>query len=323
MAGYVWSGNNTGDYVYDSAGGAVTESNTDTGDYQISFGGLSSISKEATIDISPYYDFTSPATCSPVNWGTSDGALLVDVSCYDFSGSLVDSEFDVTVTLPKTTTSGVFDTAFANKGGKSGTLTSHEYNSAGKSNSVKYLGTGKYQVTMGGAKTTGTEGLAVATAAGAEGGDCQATSWKASSAGEVIDVDCFDFTGAPANRNFFLTYELDNNLMDESGITTAAGYANKSSGLYQPANQYDNVEGARLSVVRFSSGSYEVLPVGSEGDPDNGGLMQVVAVSKSYVDCMSDGWDSAEFTPSLSVICLNPKTANYVNAHYVVEWDVG
>jgi hypothetical protein len=66
----------------------------------------------------------------------------------------------------------VYDYSFVYDSTASGTLTAYQYNSAHKKNKVKFLGDGRYQVTLGGARSSGTHGTVQVSMYGFHGGEC-------------------------------------------------------------------------------------------------------------------------------------------------------
>jgi hypothetical protein len=114
---------------------------------------------------------------------------------------------------------------------------------------------------------------------------------------------------------------MTSNLMGENGQTDANAFANGRGGVYQPSVQYDSHHGAHITVVHYSTGSYEVLTPGSEGDAAHwGGDVQVSAVGTSGVHCIVNGWDQ-ELTPAIDVECFDSH-GSLANSSFAVEWVV-
>jgi hypothetical protein len=317
MAGYVWSGSPVSVYTYNSTGGSVSVTTPIIGQYQATFGNLGSIADDVVPQVTTY---ATTATCAVGGWEAAAGDLQVDVDCFGLNGSPVAADFDLIVTHPTSTPHGVFDFAYAADGTRSGTLCCDQYNSAGKQNSVKFLGTGRYQLTLGGPKTSGTHGTVKVSPDGAVPGDCELVGWRGSKQGEVVDVDCFSDAGARQDRSFMVSYASSNNLMGLNGKTEASALASGAAAVYQPSVQYDSTRGARVTVVRYSTGTYEVLFAGSEGTSANGGDIQVNAVGSSDRHCIVDYW-AQQFTPAAYIHCFG-NNGNPANSPFAVDWVV-
>ena len=325
VAAYMWwddentfPANAVTEYSYNSTGDLITINSSATGEYTVDFGGLASIAGSAIVQVTTYEDNHN---CAVAGWGTGGGGgrLSASVYCYTAAGAPVNSYFDLIVTRPTSAPHGTFDYSYVYK--NSGRLTAYQYNSAHKENTVKHLGTGKYQVTLGGPKTTGTTGIAKVSAYGAEPGDCELVKWYGSATGEIVDVDCYNVSHHAQNRNFMVTYASASNLMGQNGFTTANAFANGKSTIYQPSIQYDSAHGARVTVVHYTTGYYEVVAVGSGGNvAEWGGDVQVNAVGSSGIHCVSDGWDP-QTNPSLDVYCYGVH-GNAANSPFAIEWVV-
>lgn len=137
--------------------------------------------------------YGSSADCVVADWASSAaGDFVADVDCYEvITGTAADSDFGLLVTRPVHRVNGTFDYSFVYLPAESGTLSTYQYNSSHKKNSVKFLGAGRYQVTLGGPSTSGTHGVVKVTAFGSGPGDCKPISWTGTAKGEVVDVDCF------------------------------------------------------------------------------------------------------------------------------------
>ena len=317
MAAYLWSGAPASSYTYNSTGGSASVTNPIIGQYQATFDGLGSIAGDTVPQVTTYQ---TAAICAVGGWQAAAGNLQVAVECFGLKGSPEAADFDVIVTHPVSAPGGVFDYAYAADGTRLGTLCCSEYNSAGKQNSVKFLGTGRYQVTLGGPKTSGTHGTVKVSPDGAVPGDCELVGWHGSSQGELVDVDCFSDSGARQDRSFTVTYASSTNLMGLNGKTEASALPSSTAAVYQPYVQYDSTRGARVTVARYSTGSYEVLFAGSEGTSANGGDIQVNAVGSSDRHCIVDTW-AQQFTPAAYTRCFgnNGKAAN---SPFAVDWVV-
>jgi hypothetical protein len=198
-----------------------------------------------------------------------------------------------------------------------------QYNSSHKTNRVKSLGIGRFQVTMPGPGTTGTTGTVKVSDVNITTGNCEIASWHGTSTGQVIDVDCFSVTGTPMNQAFLITYARRNNLMGLNGVTTADAFANRPTATtgYQPSTQYDSHPNARVTAMRLVQGSYKVTFRGSEGPGSlNGGNVQVSAVGHTDDQCYVVSWTQQQ-VPFARVACVNNLGAPADSA-FTIQWVV-
>jgi hypothetical protein len=319
-AGYIWAdgGSASGYYSYNSAdAGSYSVSPIATGEYSVTFDGLGSIATHTIVQVTPV---DSSASCVVGGWSAVSTSLTATIFCYDpGNGSAVDADFEVLVTHPVAKPRGTFDYAYVYE--PTGTLTStDEYNSAGRKTSVRHLSKGNYQVTFGGPKSSGTSGTVKVTPYGSSAGVCDPVSWHGSAHGEIVDIRCSGPGNIAENRDFLVTYAATDNLMALNSGTDANLLAAGSRTVYQPAVQYDSHHRARATVAHVYTGGYEVLPAGSAGDMVYGGDVQVSAVSKTGVNCVSSGWDE-QLTPELFVSCYNGH-GSLVNSPFTLQWVV-
>ena len=214
-----------------------------------------------------------------------------------------DAQFTLLVTHPSSPPHGTFDYSLNTRANTSGKLTSFQFNSAHKQNSIKHLGTGKYQLTLGGPKTAGTQGIVKLSAYGNTPGDCELGGWKGSASGELVNVDCYGVGHVLADRDFIITYASANSIMGINGQVVANAFANSKAAVYQPAVQYDSAKGAKVTVAHLATGRYNVLTAGSAGNVAKfGGDVQVNAVGTNGRHCSVIGW-AQELTPSIDIEC--------------------
>ena len=326
VAGYAWvdGGNVESYYDFNSKKpgfSAVTASTPSTGIYQVEFANMSSIAPNVSVQITPYGG--PPRTCAASGWEADGSKLRVGVACYDLSGTLSAGNFNVILTHPTTAPHGVFDYALDYEPNASGTLVTNQYNSSHKKNSVRHLGPGRYQLLLGGPKTTGTQGFVHVTPVGAQAGNCELVSWTGSAKGELVNVDCFaaGLGHAPQNREFIVTYAASSSLMGINSQVVANALANGKAPLYAPSLQFSSKRGAKVTVVHYRTGEYGVLAVDSGGNAVKwGGDVQANAVGNRDQLCISGGGGTG-ITPSLTVDCYD-KSGNLTDASFAVEWVV-
>ena len=324
-AGYYWSGGGSGTYyTYNTSGGAVSVlANTpSTGIYQVSFNGLQGINDTGDVQVTSY---GTTDTCPVLGWGELGGTEDVDVSCYKPDGTLDTSaqEFDITITNPHGKPAGVFDYSWVDADTRSSNLTGlGQYNnSSHKPNRVKHLGTGRYQVTFPGPKSSGVHGTAEVTAFGAGGGNCVLAGWTGSKSGEVVDVDCYSATGTRQNRVFDVLYASTNNVLGLNRDIDINALFPARSGVSAPTEHYYSIRGAEAIGDQSPNGFYAVAVPGGGGEYEFvGGDVQVSAVSTHDYHCDVENWDQ-NLIPVIDVECVNHAGAP-VSTGYVLQWMV-
>jgi hypothetical protein len=321
MAAYVWSHGNRY-YRYNSTGKDIIVKDLPTaGEYEVVVGGLGSIANEAIVAVTAY-DTTN--TCEVSGWGPHGANLDAYVDCANFDGDPASTLFDLVVTHPSSPPPGVYDYSFVYDSTASGTLRTHQYNSDHKQNQVRFLGTGKYQVTLGGKRSSGRHGTVQISMFGSHGGECDLVGWHGSRAGEIVDVDCLDFNGVLTDSEFTLIYASTGNLLGLPARATANAFANRSSASsYSPPVQYDSVRHARVTVKNIGAGQYVVTFNGSEGTPAYGGDVQVTALGVNSQVCTVDFWSQAK-APAAHISCVvESDGASLFDAQFTVNWVVG
>ncbi len=315
---YVWSGG--GYYVYNSTGTDISVSSSSTGVYRVAIDGLGPVAGRTIVEVTPY---GSDSTCTVDGWGQLSRYLIASVSCYTaVTGVPVSSEFDLIVTHPYTTPRGVFDYAYNYLATGSGTLHGYQYNSSRDANKVQHLGTGRYQITFVGPRSSGMRGTVKVSPYGTGAGDCEPVSWHGTRHGEVVLVNCYAPAGALQNRRFMVTYASANNLLGQSGIAGANALASRpGTASYTPSVQYNSERHAVVRVRHLGTGYYLVTFKGSEGTPTNGGDVQVNSVGNADVQCYVGSWGQGT-NPDASVFCDNEFGLAH-NSAFEVNWVVG
>jgi hypothetical protein len=325
IAGFAWSGGSN--YSYDSIDNAVTLEGDGTGSYFVIFPDLEKLTREH-VDVSSY---GSGSTCGLVNTQGLGSNLFIAIQCNaSATNALANGQFDVVVTQPSRAPSGVFDYDSVT-GGKSQKLRgAGQYNSSGKTNSVRRLSAGKYQLTLPGPASAGPSGTVQVTDIdkSAAPGRCELAGWHGTRTGEIVDVDCFSFGGKRENEPFGVSYVRSNNLMGLDGpsindrVTSAYAYASRPTAVaYQPSSQYSSTRGAEVFAVRQGKGRYLVVPAGSAGPYTvSGGDVEVTAVGTANTSCYVDEWDQ-QITPDIYINCVNDHGAG-TNSAFTIQWMV-
>jgi hypothetical protein len=320
-AGYVLSGDGTGYYTYDSADGghgAVTVTPIGTGVFKVDFAKLGTIAGAAAAQVTAF-NAADSCVLGITRQVSSDLEVIVQCVRVATGNADLDAEFDLVVTRPAHPGHGTFDYSVVTK--LSGTMTQHQYNSSGQPNTVRHLGPGEFQVTLGGPRTAGRPGIVKVSALQPSDGSCQLAGWQGFASGVLVNVDCYKLPHTLADQHFVVTYTTAGSLMGISDQVVANAFANSTAAAYQPTAQDDSTRGAKVTIVHYQTGSYEVLPAGSAGNVTKfGGDVQVSAVGDQGEFCIVNGW-SQQLTPSISVACYD-KNGNLANAPFTVAWVV-
>ena len=78
----------------------------------------------------------------------------------------------------------------------------YSYNAVGKRNTVKKTGTGRYEVKLPSLGTAG--GHAQVSAYGSDASQCKPVRWNQAGSDQIVQVACFNATGAAADSQFSL-----------------------------------------------------------------------------------------------------------------------
>ncbi|MCH7975235.1 MAG: T9SS type A sorting domain-containing protein [Bacteroidetes bacterium] len=87
-------------YAYNSKGGGITATRSSAGDYRMTFSDLvGTAGAGGHVQVSS--DSGSAVYCSTVGWGSDSPDFVVDVFCFDETGALVDSWYNILVVWPE------------------------------------------------------------------------------------------------------------------------------------------------------------------------------------------------------------------------------
>ena len=321
-AAYTWTGNAY--YTYNTAGSpgvTVTANDPSAGEYTVDFVGLGpAVGAAGDVQVTPY---DTADTCPVSTWNRNGANILAIVACYTPAGALDTAarDFDITLTKPHSSPTGVYDYSWVYQSASSLTLTgSYQYNSAHKHNSVRHLGAGRYLVFFPGPASAGVHGTVKVTPYGLGAGDCVLAGWRGTSKGVQVGVQCYSASGHLQNRRFDVVYASKNNVLGLNHVTDANVLDSGHGGISTPAVSYYSHAHASSVVIQYTTGSYEVALAGSEGSAAFGGDVQVNAVSLRDYRCDVQGW-SQETTPAVYVSCQNA-AGHRVSTPFSVQWIV-
>jgi hypothetical protein len=176
--------------------------------------------------------------------------------------------------------------------------TAYQFNSAGGAISVAYQGGGRYRVTFAGLGDNG--GAAHAQAYGPSGNYCTVESSVAAGPDQLVDVSCFDPSGAPADSMFVTNFAAGS--QDAVRFSYLRADQPSSTEAYRPAapHSYDSIAPGELTVRRTDLGRYEAhLPAGGVA-PADPHTFQITAYGSAGL-CKLAGFDPA--TRKAQVTC--------------------
>jgi hypothetical protein len=201
----------------------------------------------------------------PVDIGVPGTGTDVYVKCFGLDGYQVDHQFTITFTDVRSTYLNR-PMAYLLANGFAGTVYSlGTFNSSGAANSITRTGTGAYTARL--PNLAASAGHVQVTAWPGYSGWrlCKVTSWGPSGYDQVVNVRCYDRTGAPVDVNFTLTYVNQLNILglsagfDPDGHDSAYAWANQpGTASYQPSTyyQFDNFTNTAATGTRTATGTY-------------------------------------------------------------------
>lgn len=216
------------------------------------------------------------AYCKPGGWGPDGTTQTASVYCFTANGSYADSQFTLTYTNPKLSSSDEYGYVWANLPTEADYVPSSAYqvNSKGGENRIRRVGTGQYDVEM--AKLgDDPEGNIQINAYGSGAARCKSPWWEPHGTTQKIRVRCHGPSGQLVDTTFTAAYFSGTGHAvvpaRYSGYAPATAYvwADKASEpFYAPAAQYarDSM-GGDATVKRFGKGDYRVTLVDSYDGP--------------------------------------------------------
>jgi hypothetical protein len=286
---------------------------TARGVYAVTFPNLASYGGQSgTANATAYGSAGEHCTVSSWNSnGTPD--MTVTVRCFNAAGGTADAQFDASYIRPTSTTADFAYLWAQDETAASYTpSTQHQFNSTGAVNTITRSSTGTYSVRLPGVSSAG--GTAKVTAFSAAANYCKASNWAASGADELVDVLCFDFTGAPVDAKFTLTYVDGISILANDA---ASGYVwgnDPAAAQYTPNSAYQfNSTGASNTITRTATGRYTVTLPGLGMDQvllgaSNRGTVHVTAHHTTSKRCEVVGWGGT-LPPPPSPVLLNVDVA--------------
>src|SRR4051794_19051914 len=303
----------TADHNQNSTNAKNTIVRTATGVYSVTFTNLANFGGEAgTVLVTSLG--TMGEHCGDSAWssyGTPD--TTVTVRCFSAAGAPVDAQFDAAYIRP-TSSPGDFAYLWLNDEttGVAAFVPStfHQFNSAGGTNTSTRNAVGDYTVRLPGMSSDG--GTAKVTEFSAAASFCKIETWSSAGADELVEVRCFNSTGAAVDSKFTLVWADSQSILSD-GAESAYVYSTNATpapgGYTPPAATNFNSSGALNTVVRNSTGSYRVT-VPNLGSPSlspvslDRGAVHVTATTATSRRCEVTGWSSPTAPPGTAVPVL-------------------
>jgi hypothetical protein len=206
--GFVWAQNSTGTFdadsgfSFNSVGGVNTITNTGTGTYRVDFEGLGA-NVGGNVQVTAYG--SGSEYCNVGSWTSNLMTLQVNVSCFDKSGSPVNTRFAASYAFrtDKPGADGGYAWADQESTASYTPFSAYQWNSTGTPITISRSGTGTYAVFLPGQDFVG--GTAEVTAYGTNR-HCKVSSWFPENGGQTVNVLCFTPSGSAADARFALSF---------------------------------------------------------------------------------------------------------------------
>lgn len=182
----------------------------------------------------------------------------------------------------------------------------YQHNSSGGTNTITRIAIGAYAVRFPGLSGGGTVGgTAHVTAYGAGPESCKMKGWNSVGGDIVVDVRCFDGSGAPVDTQYDISFSTYPTEVVNHGYVWAN---DPFAAFYTPTLFYQfNSSCAPNTITRTGTGSYTVKFPGlaaPPGDPQPGGTVKVTAYGFDSEICKVDSWSAIGADQYVQVRCF-------------------
>jgi hypothetical protein len=305
--GWVWgnepdaTGTYTPDATYssNSSGGGITITPLGTGEYQVDFDGLYNSAHLNNVQVSAY---ETSGYCTVMYWDAEGGnnAAEMVVKCFDINGNPANSYFTLLYqqrTAPFGGPGKGMAFLWANEPTQQNYTPSsdYNYNSTGSANSIARNSVGNYTAFLPG--LPGMHSDVQVTEYGATA-RCKVENWTSAGGGTLVNVLCFDNTGAAADEYYSLAYAADMPFGQIPAKTSrgAWAWANKDTAgkTYKPSTvyQFSSFKTGKLTALRTGTGSYTVSIPGSLDYAQSNMLVTGYGDGSGYCNIVSWGTDT-------------------------------
>jgi len=315
---YAWTQNTTGTFsasstytrssAGDSTGQGVTTTVTQlaTGQYQVNFPDIGTASG-GNVQVTAYG--SGSERCKVNSWVNSGGDVNAYVNCFTAAGTAVNTQFSIAYVRKSGTGSTDEAYVWANNPTSSSYTpdTTYQYNSSGSTNTITRSGTGVYAVTLPGQTALGA--TVEVTAYGTDSDYCKVGSWSQSGSNTVVNVRCFDTSGAASDSKFTLNFGRSTQI--NGGLSYSYAWANNAtSSSYTPHLSYQKgyIAGdigdvtTDITAGRSSTGHYSVTLPGMTATGSN---VQITAYGTGSEYCKVIGWSASGSATQVNVACYN------------------
>ncbi|WP_456458656.1 PKD domain-containing protein [Reichenbachiella sp.] len=286
MRGFAWCGSsvtasytpNT-NYSYNSEGGAITVTRSNTGSYAVKFGGMAMTNGHVQAAL---YGGSEGAV-RVLSWSNSGSDLVANIRTFDKDANLADRPFNIFVT-------GVgFEGAYLHANEKSLSSytpnTARSYNSSGGSPTISSPQIGHYTVTIPDVGA-GNLGNVQVTAANSVSAIAKIKEWSISGSDLKVEVRTYHSgTGSLMDAEFNLLYTK--NLTNMKGGYCWADLESSTS-TYTPFRN-GNTGSGNITSKKTSTGTYEVIVPNQAG---SGNTILTTTYGDNNYKAVVGGWSS-------------------------------
>ena len=348
---YVWADNPapgigvtytpTSSFQFDSAGTAVTVTQVAVGVYDVNLPGPSTVggSVKATVYNNP------DVNCEVVDLIAESPGQVAEVNCFDTTGALDDSAFDLTFVAANNFLGmpNMFSAyLWANNATASSytPATPYQYSTATNAiNTVTRTAVGSYTVTMPGLARSVATGDVQVTPYGSTDNYCQVASWGNSGSSVLATVRCFNTAGALVDSEFTLQYVSPKGTLTNINWSTGASVPNahlEGAAVAVGTNVYDISGGtadctdggggtANPAVDIYHTTSNSFSSAATIPNPRDQAPVAAVINGKIYVVGGTSGCGGVQvlpvdvYTPSSNTWTSLPAASNYPSGLGYVE----
>ena len=248
-------------YNFNSAGGAITVTSSETGVYEVKFAGVYP-AQGGNVQVSAY---EGSQHCSVAAWNRDTGnTLRADVRCYNSLGNLANGAFTILYYAEPAGSSSRGSAYFWMSAGVASNASpvpdpTYSWNSKGNANTIRRTGLGTYVAVLGGLAPS--QSHVHVTPYGQNSGICSVQSKQVVSGDLEVGVSCFNAAGAAADSSFTFSMMSDVTVGGDTAAPTATGYAlaeQPTATSYIPVNHNLRTAGT-LRASRSGTGRYTMF----------------------------------------------------------------
>ena len=270
-------------YSYNATGGTIDSFRLGVGHFTIGFDSFTDVGFDVgNVQVTAYTAGSNYCNVDP--WSTT----AAFVRCYDVSGAPADTLFNVLYWKePKRPFNQEYAFAWATQASAVSSYMPNDtqsYVAIGGDITISRSSTGTYSVSWPSMISVGSDsGTVLVTMQDPSTGHCTVSSWTET----VVDITCFDVSGAPADRKFNVLHLKPTD--GTPGIAYARAAMPTNPSYAAPAAYSHNPSGGAIQVTRSGTGVYQVGFAGYGAEPSVASHVQVSAYD-SNSRCILDAW---------------------------------